>query len=362
MQHLTPIIGPEVWTGREIAESGRWLRDFTTTQLDELDAAVRKASERGLPWTEVTRERFPLPSFAPLAADIREELENGSGMVKLRGLPVDAYSELEQRRLYFLLGSHLGTAVSQSKSGALMNDVRDEGRDVGQRYGQLPDKNGVFLSSHARALSNGALRFHTDRCDVVSLLCVRQARIGGHSQLVSTPAIHNVMLERRPDLLELLYQGYWRNRLGEEEGGQDLPYCLPVFGMRAGRFTSHYSRTYVEAAQRLPQVPKLTPAQDEALDLLAAIAQELCFEMTLAPGDIQLLNNHVIYHARGAFESDPGNGRGRLLMRIWLSVPNSRALPADHAVLWGSIAAGSVRGGIAIAAGANTAGQEVAAY
>jgi len=114
---------------------------------------------------------------------------------------------------------------------------------------------------------------------VVSLLCVRQARIGGHSQLVSTPAIHNAMLERRPDLLALLYQGYWRNRLGEEEGGQDLPYCLPVFGMRAGRFTSHYfTHLTSTAAQRLPQVPKLTPAQNEALDLLAVIAAELSFE------------------------------------------------------------------------------------
>ena len=119
--------------------------------------------------------------------------------------------------------------------------------------------------------------------------------------------------------------------------------------MRDGKFTSHYSRTYVEAAQKLPDVPKLTAMQDEALDLLAEIAQELCYEMTLKPGDLQLLNNHVVYHARSDFKDDPASGRVRQLYRLWLAVPNSRALPEDHAVLWGNVAAGALRGGIAVA-------------
>jgi hypothetical protein len=36
-----------------------------------------------------------------------------------------------------------------------------------------------------------------------------------------------------------------------------------------------------------------------------------------------------------------------MLMRLWLSVPNSRALPEDHAVLWGDVGAGKPHGGIA---------------
>ena len=38
--------------------------------------------------------------------------------------------------------------------------------------------------------------------------------------------------------------------------------------------------------------------------MLMALAEELCFEMTLEPGDMQLINNHVIYHGRTAFEDD----------------------------------------------------------
>jgi hypothetical protein len=138
----------------------------------------------------------------------------------------------------------------------------------------------------------------------------------------------------------------WRSRFGEEDEGDTLFYPLPVWGVRDGKFTSHYSRTFIEVAQRKPDVPRLTREQAEALDLLHELADELSFEMTFAPGDIQFLNNHVVYHARTAFEDDAPSGADRLLLRLWMAMPNSRALPAGHEVLWGSIAAGSVRGGI----------------
>ena len=66
-----------------------------------------------------------------------------------------------------------------------------------------------------------------------------------------------------------------------------------------------------------------------------------------APGDMQFINNHVIYHARTAYEDREGTGdQRRLLHRLWLSMPNSRALPADHATLWTNVEAGTRRGGI----------------
>jgi Taurine catabolism dioxygenase TauD, TfdA family len=99
-------------------------------------------------------------------------------------------------------------------------------------------------------------------------------------------------------------------------------------------------------AQRRSEVPRLSAEQAEALDLLHDLAEELCFEMIFRPGDIQFVNNHVIYHARTAFEDDPDQGADRLLMRLWMAMPNSRALPEDHAVLWRNIEAGALRGGI----------------
>jgi hypothetical protein len=155
------------------------------------------------------------------------------------------------------------------------------------------------------------------------------------------------MLKRRPDLHALLCKPIPRSRFGEEAGGEHVVYELPVFGVKDGKLTSHYSLTYIEYAQMLPQARKLSAAEHEAIQMLMDVAEEECFEMRFAPGDIQLLNNHVIYHGRTAFKDDQASGQNRCLMRLWLSVPNSRALPEDHAVLWGDVNAGRPRGGIA---------------
>ena len=346
MTKIRPFAGPHVWTGAEIGATKRWIRDLGPEHLADLDRAVNRT--RGMAWEKLGKDDFSLPAFAPLIEEIRAELEEGTGIFRLQGMPVDRYAIEDIRRLYFGLGCHIGTPVTQNRFGEMMRTISDEGPGVGERYGQMQDPGGAFLSSYARTKSNGALRFHTDRADVVTLLCMSQARTGGHSKLAGTCAIHNAMLARRPDLVELLYGDYWRSRLGEEEGGDEIAYNLPVFAVRDGKFTSHYSRTYVEAAQKLPDVPKLTAKQDEALDLLAALAHELCYEMTLKPGDFQLLNNHVIYHARDAFEDDPATDRKRLLLRLWLAMPNSRPLPENHRILWRRIEAGEVRGGIGL--------------
>jgi hypothetical protein len=298
----------------------------------------------------VTAEDVPLPACAALAADIRTELEEGCGIVLLQGLDPERYSLDELRLLYAALARQVGTPVYSNRAGEVMREIRDVGRDGGrgavQRYGALPEGQGAFLSSYARTLSNGPLRFHTDRCDVVALFCIRQAARGGLSQLCSSPAVHNAMLERRPDLCALLYEDLWRSRFGEEDATNDSAYALPVWGVRDGKFTSHYSRTYIEAAQRRPpsEVPRMSDRHWEALDLLATLAEELCFEMSFAPGDIQFVNNHVIYHARRAF-ADGADG-GRLLLRLWMAVPNSRALPEGHEILWRTVEAGALRGGI----------------
>ena len=342
-----PVSGACVWRGAEMARSSRWIRDLTPSHLTDIAAALTAVKARGFSWAEVNRNNFPAGSLSPLMAEIAEELENGCGMVKLRGLPVANYEPEDLKRIWFGLGCLLGRPVFQNRRGELMREIRDEGAEVGAKYGQVKSEGGsAFLSSYARTLSNGSLRFHTDRTDVVGLLCVGQARAGGTSTLCSSPAIHNEMLRRRPDLLEHLLRPVIRSRFGEEASGPEAVYPLPIFGLREGKFTSHYSLTYIEAAQMVPGVAPLSPAAREAIEMLMALAEELSFEMRLEPGDMQFLNNHVVYHGRTPFKDDAGAGFSRLLYRIWLSMPNSRALPADHAVLWGSVAAGALRGGI----------------
>ncbi len=342
-----PISGPFVWSGEELASNGRWIRDFTGDEIERIDKAISAYGNTGRPWREADRDNLPLEGFDALFDAAADELENGLGLFRLRGLPIEHYDQDALRAFFLSFGDHMGIPVSQNLAGDRLNAIQDDGA-MSNTYGIIDDDatEGGFRSSRARAFSSAALRFHCDRCDVVGLFCARQAKSGGHSKIASAVAIHNAMLARRPDLLEELFTDYPRSRFGEEVNDASLHYMLPVFTAKGGKFATHYSRTYVEAAQTNPAVPRLRPEQDEALDLLAELAQELCYEMTLQPGDIQLLNNHVLYHARDPYEDDAASGQCRLLYRLWLAMPNSRALSDSFEVLFGATDPGAVRGGI----------------
>lgn len=340
-----PIGGPAVWHGEDLARDTDWIRPLVPRFVDELDEALRTVERRGLRWPEFGPADFPLPTLAGELEAVRAELEHGRGIVLFRGLPVARYTLDQLRQLNWGLGVHLGTPRPQNISGELIGEVRDEVR----LYGEVREAAGassVTRSSRARARTSGPLRFHTDRCDVVTLLCVRAARAGGESKVCSSVAVSNAILARRPDLHALLCRDYVRNRQGEEAGGERTTYAMPVFAVRDGHFTSHYSRTFIEAAQLLPGVRPLTAAENEALDLHARVCEELAITMSLEPGDLQLLNSHVTYHARNPYEDVEGPDRDRLLLRLWLAVPGSRPLPDGFEVLWGDVAPGALRGGI----------------
>jgi len=339
----SPIQGPAAWYGSDLDRSGDWIRTLNATHAREIATALDRVRTR--PPFAFGRADFPLPTTAALLADIANELEEGRGAVRLRGLPVERYSEDELRQIFWGIGCHLGTAVYQNATGEIMGEVRDESRLEKKSYEAVEP--GKVASSRSRSRSTGPLRWHTDRCDVIALMCVRNAQAGGISKLASIPTIYNEILRRRPDLLELLCEDYWRSRPADEDGLRpDRVFAMPVFGLSGGKITSQYSRTYVEQAQEVAGVPKLSAAQNEALDLLATVADEVCLHSPFVAGDIQLLNNHVVYHGRTAYEDDAATQQERLLLRLWLSVPNSRRLPAGFEMLWGSAEPGALRGGV----------------
>ncbi|CAM5194415.1 hypothetical protein CDEF62S_04309 [Castellaniella defragrans] len=340
------IRGHCVWDAAEVVQATRWLKPMPAQLLAQIDVAVN--AWRLPDWRHVTRQNFRLEGSESFFNEVREELENGTGMVQITGLDVSRYRMDQLRCIWYALGCYLGTPMYQNRRGEAMRDIEDEGTVGVSLYGETVDTKGKkFLSSGARTLSPGKLRFHTDRCDVVGLLCVRQAAEGGVSKLASSATVYNDILVNHPDLHALLCAPIPRSRFGEESGGEFISYDLPVFGVRDGKLTSHFSLTYVENAQLMDGVRKLSAPELDAIRLLMETAEKHSFSMTFKPGDIQLLNNHVIYHARTEFRDDAAAGKKRLLMRLWLSMPNSRALPASHAVLWGNVEAGQPRGGIA---------------
>jgi hypothetical protein len=326
------IVAPFAWKGADLQRSTDWIRPFTADELAEIDAALQALKARGLEWADITREDFPLPRFSAELAKVGEELETGRGMILLRGLPLQ-YSPEDLRAVYWGIGTHLGTAVCQGGRGELLGVVEDEGREV-------------EATKRRGSKTSGSLPFHGDRCDVVGLLCVRRAKSGGVSRIVSAAAIHNEVLRRRPDLIKLFYADWYNSRQGDEQPGEARAYPKPVFGFRDGHFTGLFSPAYIRTAQEFPEVPRLTARQEEALTLFGELAEELALSMNFEPGDIQLLNNHLIYHARTNYVDHEEKERKRLLLRLWLAVPGSRPLPHGYELLFGKIEAGALRGGV----------------
>ncbi|WP_137123874.1 TauD/TfdA family dioxygenase [Roseomonas sp. HF4] len=340
-----PIGGAAAWRGADLAARGFWPRRLDEAEIAALERAVAAARQAGLSPPGFGHADFPLPDLAPLLAEVAAELEHGAGVVRLSGLPVGRIAPEDLRRLFWGFCCALGTPLFQNTAGEVLAEVKDE---TGQGIAVTGDGAGPLPSARARSRSTGPLRFHTDKCDVLALLAASNGIAGGVSRVVSTVAIHDEMARHRPDLLAVLYEDFWRMRPADEEGADhaDRVFRMPVFARGPdGAFTSQYSRTYVEMAHAEPGVPPPRPAQVEAMDMLAALAEELCAEAPFTPGDLQLLNQHVTYHGRTAYADDAAAGQRRVLLRIWLSVPFGRALPEGHRVQWGRVEAGALRGG-----------------
>ncbi|MBM86463.1 MAG: hypothetical protein CMM47_10635 [Rhodospirillaceae bacterium] len=301
----------------------------------------------------MTKSDFPLNSLEDFFTELREELENGLGVIRIKGLPVRSFLPEEQRLVFWGLGLHLGTPVPQSIAGEMIGEVRDETRDnpeIGNEIAAHRSKSNNtlgILSSRSRARSNGPLRFHSDGSDLISLLCVRNGLAGGESKVVSTAFLYNEIRRQRPDLHALLCKPYHRFLPNTDRAEGDIvTYAMPIFGVHNGKLSCQYCRTFVEQAQELDYIPGLTGAQTDALDLLAELAERHCIKAPFDEGDIQLINNHVVFHGRTPFEDAVEGGQQRLLLRLWLTPERNRALPKSFGVFWGSTEAGQPRSSI----------------
>jgi len=54
--------------------------------------------------------------------------------------------------------------------------------------------------------------FHCDPTDIVGLLCLRKAKTGGESAIVSSATLYNEILRQRPAYLARLQQGFFYDR------------------------------------------------------------------------------------------------------------------------------------------------------
>lgn len=308
------------WSSSELHATNTWSFDLDEQDRAELDAALDTMKHNGVSNTSLTSKDFPLDRLLHKVDSIRHELENGTGVVLLRGVPVQRYNESDCARIYYGIGMHLGDAMAQSPRGEVLGHVRDEGRDW-------------KVDPTARAYqTTGWLPFHTDPGDVVGLLCLRTAKSGGLSSIASAAAIHDHLAKERSDLLEVLYQPFCYDSRGQEPAGAAPWQEMPVFEKCDHGITCFFVREYIESAQRFNDVPRLTGLQREAIETFEALSVDDRFRVDMAfqPGDVQLLNNHVVLHSRTGFEDHVEPDKKRHLLRLWLKLPAYQKHPVGY--------------------------------
>jgi hypothetical protein len=336
-----PSLPPEIkdasaWYGPDLAKSSDWIAPFSEAEVAEVESATRDLAQSSLDLTSITRDDFPLPTLGVHLQHLLDEVLNGRGFVLIQALPVQRWTRREAAIAFLGIGTHLGSLRMQNAAGHLLGHVKDLGRSS-------LDPNARIYQTRERQTH------HTDSCDVVGLLCLRTAKSGGLSSLVSSTTVFNEMRRRRPDLLRVLLDPIETDRRGEvPEGGQPY-FSIPVFNWHEGLLSAIYQRQYIESARRFPGVAPLSPVQIEALDLFDELANDpkLNLTMELQPGDIQLVHNHTILHDRTAFEDFAEPDRKRHLLRLWVAPPNARPLPEVFGERFGSVAPGD-RGGIIV--------------
>lgn len=329
------INGPAAWVGAEMqTREDLWLHTLTADEIHELEEAAQHFLTLKRDIGEITKADFPLPTFRSHLERLKDTLINGHGFEVLRGLPVERYSQEMAAAIFCGIGAHLGSARSQNAEGHILGHVRNTGADPN-------DPNARIYQTSARQT------FHTDSADIVGLLCLREAKEGGDSLLVSAETIYNQMQAERPDLLELLFDPIATDRRGEVPEGMAPFMTIPPLSWHAEKLTVFYQRQYIDSAQRFPEAMRLTPAHIEALEMFDALANDpkLHLKMRLAPGDMQFVYNHAQLHDRTGFTDWPDPDKRRHLFRLWLSPTGDRDLPEVFKQRYGSIEVGN-RGGI----------------
>jgi alpha-ketoglutarate-dependent taurine dioxygenase len=338
-KRLQPITERSVWQASELAADPRWRHTLDADEVEELDRATRLVQSQGLGVGEFTREQFPLLTLGPRIEALVDEVENGRGVALLRGIPVQRYDDAALKLLYWGFGVHAGEPISQNSKGQLLAEVKDTGND----YGDI----------NARGFATSAeLMPHVDTSDMTTLLCKQAALSGGESRVVSSTAVYNVILDEAPRHLDILYRGFHNDLRGEGPTGDINELTrnrIPVFSYHAGRVSCSFNARMIgSAAEKSGRA--LTRAEQAAIDFVRDATQrpELNYRFTLAPGDIEMVSNHSVFHARTEFVDHDDPGKKRCLLRVWMNVRNGRPLAPEFADRYNT----GPRGGVAVGHGA----------
>ena len=313
------VKGPAAWTGRELS-SDDFRVGIAPDCREEIRRTLADLKAHPLPTVLLTPQEYPMPACAAMMAEVRRMLDDGPGFALLDRIAVEEMSVEEATSIYWLLSAMIARPVAQKLDGTMIYDVRDTGQTATPGSGIRRDK------------TNSELTYHIDNSynhsppEYVGLLCVRPAKRGALSRVVSFATVHNEILRRSRNLQPRFYRPYPFDRQREYLAGEDPIFSAPIFEYDGSQLRARLSLHQIHGGYTLAG-----KAMDEAtaasLELLETIFEDeaLAVEFELKPGWIQYVNNRAVGHSRTSFEDFPELERKRHLIRLWLRDAGRRA-------------------------------------
>ena len=331
----TALESPAGWTAASLASDPAWTFSLSDQARRDLTNAVLRGQDPEKTLFDYRRADFDLGAAGESLAAAFNEAKHGRGIALVRGLPRETLDEAQFELLTWAIGLHEGVPRPQGKASQYISAVRD----AGTRY----------RSAGGRGYSSNAeLDFHTDSADIVALTCFNRAKAGGRSMVTSSVSAYHRLETERPDLAQALREPFYFSRQAEQADDEAPFYPNPIFDACEGRLFSKWNRNRLTMAQRMEGVPTMSQRQRAATDMLDTVLRQpdLMYSMDLQPGDMQILNNHVMLHSRTHFDDHEDPARKRLLFRLWIAPPDSVRLPESWQSAYRSIQPATVRGGI----------------
>ncbi|MGQ4269271.1 TauD/TfdA family dioxygenase [Nocardiopsis changdeensis] len=259
-----------------------------TTRLDD--------AERDALWADAAKGDWN--GAVPVRERLRSFLSGGLGAVGFAHVSNAAVASRPESELasglLFLLRA-LGEVIPQNAEGALTRVLRDQDGDGATE-----------------------LAFHCDTCDVLVLLCLQPAADGGgRTRLASARTARDIIRREYPGALAELEGDWTFDRTGR--AGEQVVVTPILFTGPDGTSNCYYQpRTVRTSPER--GGPPLTDRQWEALETLDGVLYrpEVAFTLGMEAGDLLLLRNSRVLHARTAYTDEPGP-RARRILRAWMS-------------------------------------------
>ncbi|KAF2655318.1 taurine catabolism dioxygenase TauD [Lophiostoma macrostomum CBS 122681] len=319
-----PVAGPRAWEGKEL-DSSKYVTEFTTKDLEEIKVALIHLTIDQISREAVDKTTFHLSDeLATKLAGISKRVHTEEGVEVLRGLQALKITDNQSIMVFVGLCSYIASLrATDSFANQTLSHVRDARNDEVK-----PGAEGLGLAGSKLPI---AMDFHADRFsgDILAMHVRHDggAGDGGDQYVASAQRIYNELYETEPGVLETMLAPNWPFEIKKNHHEPPVLEMGPVLFLSKGRPIFQIVKAPLVGTPALPRhhtMPDITEKQKHALEVVDELAHRFAAKLERQQGDIQLIHNLSILHARSAYGlASKAQPSKRHLYRLFLRDPEN---------------------------------------